>query len=138
MAKERTTTKILFIDNDEQSFEFRKCMAKVLAGIPPVELFHANDATEALSMLEEFSPDVVVVDDDIEDEQELFMDSLPVNHPPIIMQMTEGKSSAKMAIKENVLLLIKKETLEGIHETLTMASQVANRTPKSSDSAVKH
>ena len=120
-------TKILFLDNDETAFQFRKCMAKVLGQLPPMELFHAGDATEALHLMEQLRPDVVVIDNEVPEERDLFLDSLPGAHPPVVVQSdTEQKANG------NITYIRKSETLEGIHETLIVATAIATRDGASS------
>ena len=48
-------TKILFIDQNEASFQVQRCVAKALSSLPPVQLYHAHDATEALAMIDKLS-----------------------------------------------------------------------------------
>ena len=119
------TKKILYIDNDEVSFQLRKCMAQALNKLPPVELYHAADATEALLMLEDLEPDVIIIDTEVEEERLLFMDSLVGAHPPVVLQ-TEGQTEVSPATLDGSITYIPKdETLEGIHQTLMIAATVA-------------
>ena len=74
-------TKILFIEEDLTTFEIRKCIAAVLEGIQPLELFHAKDATEGLELLDEVKPDVVIIGHEEGSETELFMDDSYLDHP---------------------------------------------------------
>ena len=76
MADSVAPTKILFVDSDEAAFHFRKCMVKVIAELPPVELFHATDATEALMLIDRLKPHVIVLDNESIEERELLLDSL--------------------------------------------------------------
>ena len=98
MQEQFQATKILFIDNDEPAFEVRQCMAKVLGSLPPVKLFHAKDATEALSMLDELKPDVVVLDDEQGAEKD-----------------------------QSVTYIPKSDSLEGIHDTLVLITAIGVR-----------
>ena len=132
---ETEATKILFIDNDETTFQFRKCMARVLGQLPPIELFHASDATEALHLLEQLKPDVVVLDGDTPEERDLFLDSIVGDHPPIIVQSEGGEKDVKgfpAHWRSQVTYVSKMETLEGIHQTLLVAASMASKDlPKS-------
>jgi DNA-binding NarL/FixJ family response regulator len=132
---ESEATKILFIDNDETTFQFRKCMARVLGQLPPIELFHASDATEALHLLEQLKPDVVVLDGDTPEERDLFLDSIVGEQPAIIVQSESGsKEGTNMPAhwKSQVTYVSKMETLEGIHQTLLVAASMASKDmPKS-------
>lgn len=121
-------TRILFIDHDETAFQFRKCMAKVLGTLPQVELFHAADATEALLLLEQLQPDVIVIDDESPEERDLFLDSLTAVHPPIILQGDSGSDQGYRGQRE-VTVLQREETLEDIHHTLMVAASVAFKIP---------
>lgn len=123
--KVSTVTKILFIDNDETAFEVRQCMAKVIAALPPVELFHANDATEGLAMLENLKPDVVILDNELQEERDLFLDSLTANHPPIVIQT---ETPAPKGSNKRYTYIPKSSSLEGIHQTLVVAANVATKT----------
>jgi DNA-binding NarL/FixJ family response regulator len=120
-----TITKILFIDNDEMAFQVRQCMARVLGELPPVELFHANDATEGLQLLENLRPDVVILDDEVPEERDLFLDSVTGLYPPIVVQ-TEGTAKSKSS-SNKVTYVMKNESLEGIHHTLLVATTLASK-----------
>lgn len=119
------TTKILFVDNDETSFEVRQCMAKVLNALPPIELFHARDASEALALLDQLKPDVVVLDDDTPAERDLFMDSLAGNHPPIVVRSETREILPKdFSLEKRVTYIPKSESLDGIHQTLMLVTAI--------------
>jgi DNA-binding NarL/FixJ family response regulator len=119
------TTKILFVDGDETSFQVRQCMAKVLNSLPPIELFHARDATEGLALLDQLKPDVVVLDDEIPGERDLFIDSLPGNHPPIVLRSeTNSVKPEKFRLDEPVTYIPKNESLDGIHQTLILVTAI--------------
>ncbi len=126
MKQDVGPTKILFIDNDEISFQIRECIARALKNLPPIEMFHAHDATEALAMLESLNPDVVVLDDDSKEESSLFLDSLTPNHPPVLLRT--GRRAAKNGnTVDNITPIIKNESLEGIHQTLIAAAELASK-----------
>lgn len=119
------TTKILFVDNDETSFQVRQCMARVLDALPPVELFHARDATEALQLLEQLKPDVIVLDDDTPAERDLFMDSMVGNHPPIVVRSESREILPKdFSLEKRVTYIPKSESLDGIHQTLLLVTAI--------------
>lgn len=119
------TTKILFVDNDETSFQVRQCMAKVLEALPPVELFHARDATEALSMLDQLKPDVVVLDDDTPAERDLFIDSMVGNHVPIVLRSETREVLPKdFSLEKKITYIPKSESLDGIHQTLMLVTAI--------------
>jgi DNA-binding NarL/FixJ family response regulator len=118
-------TKILFIDNDETAFQIRQCIARVLSQLPPIELFHACDATEGLSLLENLKPDVVILDDELNEERDLFLESLPGKHPPVLVQ-TQLPAPRTGAHRE-VTYMVKNESLEGIHQTLLVATTLATK-----------
>jgi len=130
MDFDQPITKILFIDNDETSFQFRKCMAKVLNSLPPIELFHAVDATEALGMLETLQPDVIVIDGELAEEKELFLDSLSSEHPPIVLQTNEStdeRNSDQFETSNHITKMEKNESVDGIHQTLRLASELGTK-----------
>ena len=134
----RTKTKILFVDSDESSFEFRKCMASVLTTLPPVELYHANDATEALVLLEAVKPDVVILDGELTGEAELFLDSLSIGHPPIVLQ-TNGSTIGRMLVEEELITKIEKnESIDGLHNMLKLASDIGAKVCEGKESQVVH
>ena len=119
------TTKILFVDNDETSFQVRQCMAKVLNSLPPVELFHARDASEALSMLDQLHPDVVVLDDETPAERDLFMDSMVGNHVPIVVRSETRQVLPKdFSLEKKITYIPKSESLDGIHQTLLLVTAI--------------
>lgn len=126
---ESQPTKILFVEEDERSFEVRQCVAKVLQALPPVQLFHAKDATEALHLLEQIRPDVIVLDGDGQEEKELFIDSLHGEHPPVVVRTEEeDKNIVKnFSLEKSVNYIPKNESLEGIHQTLLLAAAIGHR-----------
>lgn len=125
MQAEESLTRILIVDNNERMFEVRQCIARALTELPPIELFHARDATEALALLDSLAPDVVVLDSEEPGERDLFMDSLSSDHPPIVL-CTESQSedSITMEIDREVTYIPKSETLEGFHQTLKLAAAI--------------
>lgn len=119
-------TKILFVDNDETAFEFRKCMAKVLGQLPPMELFHATDATEALHLLEQVQPHVVIFDDYLPEERELFLDSLVGSHPQIVIQTDRAEASREKTFGNRKITYVNHaDSLEAIHQTFVLAASLA-------------
>lgn len=119
------TTKILFVDNDETSFQVRQCMARVLDALPPVELFHARDATEALQLLDQLKPDVIVLDDETPAERDLFMDSMVGNHPPIVVRSETREILPKdFSLEKRITYIPKSESLDGIHQTLLLVTAI--------------
>ncbi len=119
-------TKILFIDDDEVSFQFRKCMSQVLKTLPRVELFHANDATEGLSMLEDISPDAIVLDDEMPEECSLFLESLSPLHPPVIIQTEKDEKVSTNFSNSELTYIEKNESLDGVHSTLMKVTTIAD------------
>ena len=119
-------TKILFIDADEISFQIRKCIAKALAALPEVELFQAHDANEGLQMIESVRPDVVVFDHEELEEQQLFIDSLTPEHPPVVLQT--NTTLDKTLHQKQVTCIPKSDSLDGIHQALLIAAAIGSRT----------
>lgn len=117
-------TKILFIENDETSFQVRKCMARALSSLPPIELFHVHDATEALAILDELKPDVIVLDDETSDEKELLVDTLRRDRPPIVLRTEEKLSKEQKALGDNITRIPKNESLDGLHQTLVLVTAI--------------
>jgi DNA-binding NarL/FixJ family response regulator len=110
-------TKILFIEEDQTSFEIRRCIARVLEGIQPLELYHAKDATEALELLDEVKPDVVVIEHEESAEQDLFLDSLKKSHPPVIAKEQCSRPGVNYVERDG--------SLESIHNLLRRATELA-------------
>lgn len=130
MDAELSPTKILIVDGDDAAFEIRQCIAQTLKQLPPVELFHARDATEALNMLERLEPDVIVLDDAEFGECELFIDSLSGSHPPIVLCTEQNRSNqpkAAPAEHQEITYLPKSETLEEFHTALVTAATIGSR-----------
>jgi chemotaxis response regulator CheB len=115
-------TKILFIEEDLTAFEIRKCIAAVLEGIQPLELFHAKDATEGLELLDEVKPDVIVIGHEESSETELLLDGLTMNHPPVVVDHAENQDDKK---RSGVTYLKSDGSLEGIHQLLKTAQSLA-------------
>ena len=121
-------TKILFIQDDEGTFQILQCIAKALLTLPPIELYHARDASEALSLLESLCPDVIVMDEEEVEEKELLIDSLSLNHPPIILQTDEVIESLEDdSLNAEIVRLQRGESLEGIHKTLQVAAELGEK-----------
>ncbi len=114
------------MDNDETSFQVGQCIAKVVSHLPPLELFHANDATEGLQLLENVKPDIIVLDSEFSEESELFAESLASNHPPILLQ-TEGPSKKNILGALQVTPVPRCDSLEGLHQVLTLAASLAGK-----------
>ncbi len=116
-------TKILFVETDEVSFQFRKCMAQVIASLPPFELVHAKDATEALELIDRDGADVLVVDDELSDELSLIIDSLGNSNIPILLQ-SDVESLENYDRKLNITVIPKEESIDHFHRTLLAATEV--------------
>ena len=119
-------TKILIVDSDDAAFEIRQCIAQTLKQLPPVELFHARDATEALNMLERLEPDVIVLDDAEPGESDLFIDSLSGSHPPIVL-CGDAVGGSSVEVDQEITYLPKSETLEEFHTALVTAATLGLR-----------
>jgi len=118
-------TRILFIEEDETAFEIRKCIAAVLEGIQPLEMFQAKDASEALELLDEVCPDVVVIEHEELAERELFLDGLTKEHPPILIDGEKAPGAAPQA-RKGVSYHRKDSSLAGIHDLLKTARALAS------------
>lgn len=114
-------TKILFIENDERTFQIRQCIARALS-LGDVDLFHATDATDGLELIEELQPDVIVIDEEPGDECAMFLENVPAKHPPILVQSSNG---GKGPLKRDVLYVPRCESLAALHETLITATRLA-------------
>lgn len=123
MTRPQSATKILIVEQDDISFEFFRSLAEKLEELPPVELFHARDATEALALLESIAPDVLLIDDHSPEESELLLDSLASQHPPVVL-CTEDleRATRSVAFDELVTCIERNESLEGLHQQLKIAA----------------
>ncbi len=128
ISNQSLPTRILIVNHDEACFQVQQCILKALRDLPPVELYHAHDATEALSMLDRLSPNVIVMDDEEPAEKELIIDSLTCNHPPILLQSEDEKPASEMSSRNGPITRIpKNESLEGLHQTLLLAVALGAR-----------
>ena len=120
-------TRLLFVDADETSFQVWQCMANVLDSLPPFEFHYASDATEALEVLEQIKPDVIVLNfsDEEAAEREVFLESLYCGHPPVVVTTDE----LERALEEDrdLIYRIGCGSLDGIHKTLIAAASLASR-----------
>ena len=127
--RDKSITKILFVEEDELAFEFKKCIATALHNIKRAnegafEMYYAQDATEGLRILEKENPDVVVLDDNINEECELFLESLSSQHPPIVLQI-DGKQKTRTGKLENLSCMQKDDSLDSINSVLAVATKMA-------------
>lgn len=116
--------RILLIDEDDASYHFHCCMARVLSELPPVEVFHAHDASEALGMLDKVSPDVLLLSHDSKEEKTLLLELLKGNHPPVVVSSDDAPMSLTLAKRAQVTMLPACETLEDIKNVLTLATSL--------------
>jgi DNA-binding NtrC family response regulator len=129
-------TTILFMETDDIVFQFRQCMAKALKHLPELKLIYASDATEALSMVDQEHPDVIVVDSELEEETCLLLDALAKTHPPVLIQTETGvERKTRWQKYANVSFVDKEHSLENMHETLVSATEAAKgvRVPGNSE-----
>ena len=107
--------------------------------MPPIELFHAKDACEALTLLDQIKPDVIVLDDEIPVERDMLMDSLSPGHPPIVLRTETNLPSPKdFRIDQTITYIPKNESLEGIHQTLVLITAIGVRNGNSRREAFVH
>ena len=126
--QDRAITKILFVEEDELTFEFKKCIAQALQNIKHptegiIEMYYAQDATEGLKILEKERPDIVVLDDNINEECELFLESLSPQHPPIVLQV-DGKQKTKIGKLNNLSCMQRDDSLDSINSVLAVATSI--------------
>ena len=126
--QEKLIAKILFVEEDELSFEFKKCIAQALHNIKrthedAIEMFYAQDATEGLRILEKEKPDVVVLDDNLYEECELFLESLSPQHPPIVLQV-DGKQKTNIGKLSNISCIQRDDSLESFNSVLAVATSI--------------
>jgi len=125
MDQEITATKIVFIESDEVSFQFRQCMAGVMQSLPEIELFLAKNADEALELIENNSADVLVVDDELTDDLQVIIDNQNLVNIPIILQSDEEELSLQTFPESTITILPKEESIEEIHQTLRVAHDLS-------------
>ena len=124
MKNNRSKTRILFVEADEATFQFRKCMSEIIEALPPTELLLATDAGEALELLAEEKADVLIVDDELMEELEVIVDSIDCSSIPILVQ-SEPENRASLAKLEKTLRLIpKEESLDHLHQPILCAIKV--------------
>ena len=121
-------TKILFVESDVVSFQFRKCMAQVIQSLPPFELVHAKDAAEALEIIESGKADVLVVDDELSDELHVIVDSLDLSDLPILVQSNCELDRQLTTSQLNITVIPKEDTIDHLHRTLLAATEVRLQT----------
>lgn len=124
---ENQVTRVLFVEEDELSFQFSKCIADVIPDLKSVQLSYASDATEALSLLEREKFDVVVINEENRGEKNLLLDGLGVNHPTILIQSEEVEFKVdnlnQDPNKDNVIKIPMIESVDAVKQTLLLASQ---------------
>ena len=137
MTKPTPSTKILFVDENEASFQIWECIARALEGLPPLEFVYATDASDGLVKMEQTKPDVVVLNlDEQTDEARAFVDSLYGNHPPVIVHSLEKQKFANTP--GEVIFVVKSGSLDGMHRTLIAATEAAGRGTAAKSSSSLH
>lgn len=139
MRNEKEVTRILIVEQDESSFEYCRTLAERLEELPPIELFHARDATDALALLESIAPDVLVIDDENPDESELLMESLDSDSLPIVF-CTENVDNAIRSLMDanHITCLQRSESLESLHQTLRVAAAIGMQSLVEKNSPMIH
>jgi len=121
-------TKILVIDHDYTSFQVHECIAKALGTLKHVELVHAADVTEALRVMDRVNPDAILVSEEDGDEQSLLLDSVGAMHPPILLQTNDkGHFDKKQSLEQDVMYVPFYDTLEGIHQLITLLVAIGEK-----------
>ena len=139
MRNEQEVTRILIVEEDESSFEYCRTLADRLDELPPIELFHARDATEALALLESIAPDVLVIDDENPDESGLLMESLDSHTLPIVFCTENVDNAIRMLMDANhITCLQRTESLEGLHQTLRVAAALGMQASVEKNSPMIH
>jgi hypothetical protein len=84
-------------------------------------MVHAADVTEALRVMDKVNPDAILVSEEDSDEQSLLLDSVGTLHPPILLQ-TNNKVhfDKKQSLEQDVMYVPFYDTLEGIHQLITL------------------
>ena len=137
MSKSTPATKILFVDENEASFQIWECIARALEGLPPLEFIHAIDASDGLQKLESSQPDVVVLNiEEQPEEARAFVDSLYGNHPPIVVHALNKSSFSKG--HGELIFVDKSGSLDGMHKTLMIATAAAQRKTLPKDPSTLH
>ncbi len=128
MKEAKNTTKILIIDNDQTSFQVQECVAKALGTLKNIELIHAADVTEALSMIDKQIPDAILCSDEDHGEKSLLLDAVGRSHPPILFQTADKNHfKKKQSLEQDIMYVPQYETLEGIHQLLTLAAAMGEK-----------
>ena len=128
MDEFKQSTKILVIDNDYTSFQVHECIAKALGTLKHVEMVHASDVTEALRVMERMSPDAILVSEEDRDEHCLLLDSIGAFHPPILLQTNDKiHFEKKQSLDQDVMYVPFYDTLEGIHQLITLLVAIGEK-----------
>lgn len=130
MSGYQDITKILFVDNDNLAFQIRQCAARAIFGLPPLELFHANDANEALATIEQIRPDVVVLDSKLSEEIEVLIDNLGGYLPSFIVQTDNATLEELESFQQlgaGVTCIANGNSLDSLHSMLLLAASIAQQ-----------
>lgn len=120
------STKILFVDESETSFQIWECVARALQGLPPLEFVYASDASDGLAKLDQVRPDVVMLNvDEHVDEARVFVESLHGAHPPVVVHAL-AETNIK-PIDGEIFVVDRGGSLEGMHKALLLATAAAHR-----------
>ncbi len=127
MNESSPPTRILFVDNNETSFQIWQCIAYALDGLPPIELVHAQDTTDGLNMLNNLKPDAIVLNlcDSDSSERESFLDNLIDHHPPVIIY-TDTEDSQE-STNDKIHYVSRTGSLGCIHKALLTATSAAKQ-----------
>jgi len=130
-------TKILVVSEDESSFQLQRCVAIALGKGNSIDMIYAKDASEALSIIESESPDVILFNGEETEEADLLFESLSYNHPPVVFQTDEDLKLPKTD-DSSVTFIPQDETLEGIHETLQLLMTIGEKFSGSKEPTLLH
>ena len=117
--------KVLFVDADDETFQFRRCMAKALSDLPPLELYHASRADKAFELLESKDLNVIVIDEELQEEYELFIEGLNSQHPPVLVMVRHSREVDTLDSETKIAYMPKNTSLAGMHQTLLVALELA-------------
>ena len=130
MKKETFPTgRVLFVEEDIAAFQILECLVKVLQNIHPIELFHASDASDALSRFSKIHPHVIVMNNESYEDIELLKDNIINENASLVLfrNIDEQDNNKKQKSDTNIVFLPRSETLEEIHNNLIILSSLATK-----------
>lgn len=126
-----SSTRILVIEGDQANFQVRRCIAQALGLLPDLDLIYAPDVTEGLTIIEKTNLDAIIFSEEDLYERDLLLDSLGVEHPPLVLQTEDSEFfKTKQNLDQRIMYVPIYDTLEGMHQVLLLAATLGQKTSK--------